>query len=1065
VQSWGLDEAHQSSVIALAGDFDGDGVQEAAVVTRTNGLKNVDMRVKVFKYNSGGWTSGELTAYNDFLGTLKATRADLNGDGQDEIVILVIQDSGGTLYPRLEFWGFNRGSITPVRNAHCNKGGAGNTTLLGYSLGGNVYNESYKTAEDFSITAGPLTGTKGHIKLADDIAISHVNSDASRVFVIPSVLNASRDFIAFGDTKTVYNYVGSDSARRGALVTSDFANEVLMLGKPYHTIDDINKSYVTVIQALPYHIDNVPYNGTTLNRYPINYTFSGFEGDEGNGKMCVTYTNESTSTTETNVSFSTASTTETIEALGDVGPYVQGYLKFRATQANIAGNFDERIKAAGQFYTSIMDFVTDKLDSVATETNKSAEKKTEAKTMIAYAQDIISVYKAQQHIWRYKILNKPLPSWYRMGMKADFSSGDVKSDETEHYITFTLNDSNVKYDTTPERDNTYQARHEEGNFFSYPANLSQIEGYNSKGALADETWRTWSKNAENSWTMEFKEEKIKSLGYDEEKKPSELSKTISGVKSVINTVAGWFGADEPFQEEAPIPDSTTNNQTFSRGISTSEQIKVDLYGRSTNPGEEAGHEILTMPFLAHEGTLKVAHAVNLFEDARSRLWSSNSLYKKLPDPSLVLPHKYVRSGANLFPTDNNGAAMLMRGVRFYVPAIDLRSDRELVAGLTYEINVPIYNASFIDTGEFDITLSYAGADVSKKEDYFDIYNPASTMGVLQKIQTISTKLSGWPNNKGWATFTWTVPEDMKTRNYIFFVQIDPPNPEHKINEVHESRLNADGSINDFCGNNEGYFNFSVISKEDLEEKAKVKAAIKAGTYKPEHSDGVIYSAVYAKGQEVDGEVRPAAEIIDRSGNITVDISIEGYGSDKEVVDFIEALWLIATIAKVSPDTVVQAECTVTYDGDEFYPEVYLNGCNLKPGTLDQVAERDYPVEEEIANLFSTHRFSLVPHSTTTFMMNLKPGAIDFLNGAGFEFYVPELHAASVLAEIAESSKSESDTPEDDTPEDDTPEDDTPEDDTSNVTRRKSSGGGCAMGFGALTLIALSGLILRVRREH
>ncbi|MBQ9434317.1 MAG: hypothetical protein IJU26_08895, partial [Synergistaceae bacterium] len=48
-QNWGTEHWKQSAVAALAGDFDGDGIQEAAIVTKTNGLSLGDMRIKVFK--------------------------------------------------------------------------------------------------------------------------------------------------------------------------------------------------------------------------------------------------------------------------------------------------------------------------------------------------------------------------------------------------------------------------------------------------------------------------------------------------------------------------------------------------------------------------------------------------------------------------------------------------------------------------------------------------------------------------------------------------------------------------------------------------------------------------------------------------------------------------------------------------------------------------------------------------------------------------------------------------------------------------------------------------------
>ena len=303
----------------------------------------------------------------------KITRCDFDGDGKDELAILFFEMHDNALWPRLERWYCNAGSIMPQRDTDSRKGG-GDASLLGYYLSGNDYNQYYKIAEDFCITAGPLTGTNGKTKLAEDIAISHVNSDASRVFVIPTQLDDNKNFACFGDTKTVYNYVGDDAGRRGAIITSDFANESLMLDKPSHKVDDHDISYIAVFQAFPYHLDNVDINGN-LTSSPINYTFSGFQGDAGNGEMNVEYTKTSTSTTEQDVSFVMASTTETIGILGEAGTAVHNVLNFVTTGANIAGNFDPRIKAAAQVANTIMDFITDKIDETTTKGTQESKQK------------------------------------------------------------------------------------------------------------------------------------------------------------------------------------------------------------------------------------------------------------------------------------------------------------------------------------------------------------------------------------------------------------------------------------------------------------------------------------------------------------------------------------------------------------------------------------------------------------------------------------------------------------------------------------------------------------------
>ncbi|MBQ7214615.1 MAG: hypothetical protein IJS39_01360, partial [Synergistaceae bacterium] len=858
----------------VVGDFDGDGVDEAAFVGRVfpwNSRASVEfnnMRVGIVDYNGGSWrydsesfstAPGWSMSDEGAHAPCHATRCDFDGDGKDEIAILFFpENSAGITHPRLERWYCDYGSITPQRDTDHMKGGPGDTSVFGYAVPHN--NDYCIIVEEFSMTAGPLTGTKGKAKLAEDVAISHINDSRSSVYVIPTVLDGSKNFAGFGSTKTVWNH-GSSNGRRGAIITADFANEALQLSEPTHTIDDNDESYVTILQAMPYHVDNVDVNGN-LMPYLINYTFSGFKGDgDSNGEMSVSYTRTDKQTTQNDVSFNMASTTETIALLGDAGPYVHDYLKFRTMQANIAGIFDSRAKAAADTMNMIMDFVTDKIDTTDTNSTTQANQKETTQVDEALLWDKVISYSAQQHIWRYKILNDPLPSWYKLGAKVDNISKDLKPESQERYLTFSIYDDATKKDVDTHSTNTYQARHEEGNFFSYPSGTSQIPGYTKNEALANEQWVAWSKGSSTSTTIKFSESKISSHSLEEKIQESELNKTVSAI-------AALFGADDP----NPLPPYTGHSETFTKSLESAEAIRIGLYGKSTIPGEQAGHRILSMPFIAREGTLKVAHAVELADGMIDRqtslLWGDNSRYRLHPDPSLVLPKKFVRNGSILAATTNNASAMQMRGLRFYVPDIDLLSDTHLVAGLTYEIKVPIYNASFISTGNFKVKLSYANASE------FSISAPHTTMDKLHEIQTITTNLKGWGDNKGWAEFTWTIPEGMTNGEYRFFVQIDPA--DELKDEVHESRLNYNtGEIIDVGGNNEGYFAFNITSKNEVTKKHAKAAAIMAGEYKPEHSDGVICSAVFTGAQAAadSGKLKAAVETLDQTGTLSADVRL------------------------------------------------------------------------------------------------------------------------------------------------------------------------------------------------
>ena len=105
--------------------------------------------------------------------------------------------------------------------------------------------------------------------------------------------------------------------------------------------------------------------------------------------------------------------------------------------------------------------------------------------------------------------------------------------------------------------------------------------------------------------------------------------------------------------------------------------------------------------------------------------------------------------------------------------------------------------------------------------------------------------------------------------------------------------------------------------------------------------------------------------------------------------------------------------------------------------------------------------ALVPHTTVDFMLDLSPRALDWENGSAFEFYVPELAAASVLAEIAESTAEAETSAEDQSGDDQSGDDSGTE--TPTTSNLGSSGGGCET-FG-LGLFGLAALAFIQRRKH
>ena len=103
----------QPAMNVFAGDFDGDGKQEIATVNRTfpgKATNNMQMRVNTFKYDSAAksWATGGQSVEYQSYGSPRATRADVDGDGRDEIVVFLTLEQDGTYYPELEMWYFNQ---------------------------------------------------------------------------------------------------------------------------------------------------------------------------------------------------------------------------------------------------------------------------------------------------------------------------------------------------------------------------------------------------------------------------------------------------------------------------------------------------------------------------------------------------------------------------------------------------------------------------------------------------------------------------------------------------------------------------------------------------------------------------------------------------------------------------------------------------------------------------------------------------------------------------------------------------------------------------------------------
>lgn len=131
---------------------------------------------------------------------------------------------------------------------------------------------------------------------------------------------------------------------------------------------------------------------------------------------------------------------------------------------------------------------------------------------------------------------------------------------------------------------------------------------------------------------------------------------VGFITSAISMLSRLLGS----QAKVDIPEAA-DPETFTRNVSTTEALNVTLPYVDLGARFNAEFE----GYLDTSGATMMAFAVTDF-DMYDAAWSPNSLYRKQPDPSLVLPYKFVyQSGNQTFVgnTDYNKAYQ-MKGMNF-----------------------------------------------------------------------------------------------------------------------------------------------------------------------------------------------------------------------------------------------------------------------------------------------------------------------------------------------------------------------------------------------------------------
>ncbi|MBR0253617.1 MAG: hypothetical protein IJQ57_09740, partial [Synergistaceae bacterium] len=765
------------------GDFDDDGFKnELALIV--NSKTEIILYVYRFVYSGGklqvkmlgsaeGYKileTGSNQAFAESAPLQAASQVlagDYDGDGQDEIAIVFRDTVHNTADKSKEKTVIGNINVTIYK---WNKNGGYDSKNSNVSYNYYEY-KNFLHVWQYAGVAGAFTGTVGAVKTVDDIALGWCWGVHRKVYVFKTAVKDGA-FDGFGDAVKIYqnstldvddSIKDKDSYQRTGdnkvvLVAADFAGEGVELGNPIHVVNKSDISYAAIIQAPPYHVDTIDVTGKKIQKAPTNFTFSEGRG----GHMSTSYVTSETKTENKTLSFNMQTAVETIylidsKATRTVAGGARKITKLVANVLNFAGK-----DKLGKSITGIFNKFLDKTTKVTNGTESNISKVTVEDKIKATANDALLYYRADQHIWRYPILSNPVPSWL-FGARIDNDSGDQTGNNATSYITFSLYDDLVKGSTASVNTNTYQPLHEEGNFFSYSPNLEDSEGYNPAGVLTNPLERAFSDGTEFTRSNAFE----KSVNNEQATSQTTETSIITETVSLLDRIAGG----EKVGIKSIVPQAG-NPETFKTSYSKNEKILLEFQARSGELVQAAGHTLKFVAYISKVKAMAIGAAVELAETAT--LWT-NSLYTQFPDPSLILPQKFITSGkagVDFVVNPNEKTSTLIRGVRFFLPEYLFYTDNRLVNGETYRIRVPLYNGSFKDSGNFTVRLSYASDNTAK--------------AAKTAIATTTLSLGKWDNtknnNKGWADFNWT--PNLKAGKYYFYVEIDP---ENKLKEVHEAK--------------------------------------------------------------------------------------------------------------------------------------------------------------------------------------------------------------------------------------------------------------------------------------
>gem|GEM_PF-2861282 len=361
------------------------------------------------------------------------------------------------------------------------------------------------------------------------------------------------------------------------------------------------------------------------------------------------------------------------------------------------------------------------------------------------------------------------------------------------------------------------------------------------------------------------------------------------------------------------------------------------------PGALSGAQFSAVfePYLDVTGATVVGFAVESFRDIDA-LWNQDSLYSKKPDPSFLLPEKF-------------NCTSLAQAVNQFATFSVNTNDETAMKGRGIRFTAADYdmetNNLLMNGVKYKITIPVYNASFVTAPEFKVRLSYSKELKYNAKKTTIAeytfTSLPGRGkgNHRQFADFEWTPNVDQGI--YYLFAEIDPDN-ELKDGEVHKNRRDSSGKIIDCGGNNMAYFKIGISNTDTVPfDRTQLETQYRSASF---------------------GEKFAAADISPSEFPFVEWVKVDSM----DFRDFIEQ--------KVDGQTEpVAGEVEVKYVGEELMTDAVLIGYALKPESSNKsISEIN---DADIGLLFVKEHFALFPGEDHKLHFRINPN--DLANGVGF----------------------------------------------------------------------------------